>query len=264
MLNNQNGSGFYMPVAPAYGGNGGFGFGGDGAWIFLWVIAMMFGGWGGMGFGGMGGMGYDFPWLLAGQNQINANTNSGFDHAATQSTLGNIQTAITGGFGDLQTALCGGFAGVNASVNGAQNALAQQLYSNQMSDLERSFAAQTASTQGMTSLASQLANCCCENRLGIANLGADIARENCADRAAVSDALNVVRTDMNAGFQSIKDQMCQNTITELTRENNHLRDEATRANIENYVQNALTAQTQYFLGLYPPPAAAARTSTTTG
>ena len=32
MIENGN-SGFYMPVAPAYGGgNGGFGFGGDWAW----------------------------------------------------------------------------------------------------------------------------------------------------------------------------------------------------------------------------------------
>jgi hypothetical protein len=78
---------------------------------------------------------------LNGQNQITSSTAAGFDHAATQSTLGNIQTAMTSGFGDVQTALCGGFAGVNATVNGAQNALAQQLYTNQISDLERSFAA---------------------------------------------------------------------------------------------------------------------------
>ena len=109
----------YMPVAPAYGGGYGGGFGGDGLWWVILFFAMMGGGWG----GGFGGGGYDFPWLLAGQNQINANTNSGFDHAATQSTLGNIQTAITGGFGDMATQLCGGFAGVNAAINGAANSL---------------------------------------------------------------------------------------------------------------------------------------------
>ena len=117
MIYDNNGTGMYMPVAPAYGG-GNNGMWGDGSWIFLWIIAMMCGGWGFGGMGGMGGfgggwgLGYDFPWLLNGQNQINANTNSGFDHAATQAALGNLQTAVTSGFGDVQL----GIAGVNQNI----------------------------------------------------------------------------------------------------------------------------------------------------
>ena len=69
-LTDENGSnGFYMPVAPAYGGgygNGGFGgFGGDGWWVLLLLLAFN-GGWGGMGGFGGGQLGYDFPWLLNG------------------------------------------------------------------------------------------------------------------------------------------------------------------------------------------------------
>jgi hypothetical protein len=135
--------------------NGGWGFGG-------------MGGYGAMGMmGGFGGM-YEFPWLLNGQNGINANTNAGFDHAATQSALGNLSTAVTSGFGDMQTALCSGFgnvqnslcsgfAGVNATVNSAQNSIAQQLYAGQLSDLERSFAAQTAVTSGLNNVSTQVA-----------------------------------------------------------------------------------------------------------
>ena len=65
--NNSNGSnGFYMPVAPAYGGGygGGFGnFGGDGGWwVLLLILAMANGGW---GFGGFGGMGMGMmPWMM--------------------------------------------------------------------------------------------------------------------------------------------------------------------------------------------------------
>ena len=143
----DEGNNMVMPVSPMYGNGGGMGFGGDwSSWIILFLIFGMFGGGWGNGFGGGygGGLGYDFPWLLNGQNGINANTNSGFDHLATQNMLGGIQGAVTSGFGDVQTALCGGFAGVNASINGAQNAVSQQLYTNQISDLERSFAAQTA------------------------------------------------------------------------------------------------------------------------
>jgi vacuolar-type H+-ATPase catalytic subunit A/Vma1 len=61
-------------------------------------------------------------------------------------------------------------------------------------------------------LQTQFSNCCCENRLATANLASDIAREACADRQAVSDALASVLNTMNNGIQSIKDQMCQDKI----------------------------------------------------
>lgn len=166
-LEDSNGTGMYMPVAPAYGyggGNGfGNGFGGDWAWIILLLV--LCGGWGngfGGGFGGGYGnmmLGYDFPWLLNGQNSINNNVSDGFRDQMLQTTVSSIGDKITSGFGDIQTALCGGFAGTTAAVTGAQNALAQQLYTNQIADLERSFAAQTASTQGMNALQAQLAQC---------------------------------------------------------------------------------------------------------
>ena len=62
----DDGNNMVMPVAPMYGGNGGFGngFGGDGWWIIL-LLLFAGGGWGngfGGGFGGYGNMmlGYDF------------------------------------------------------------------------------------------------------------------------------------------------------------------------------------------------------------
>lgn len=200
-----------MPVTPMYGNgnNNGFGgFGGDGWWILLLFILLGNGAWGGFG-GGFGG-GFDgglYPWMNQ-SNQING----GFRDQMLGTQIGGIQNSITSGFGDVQTALCGGFAGVNASINGAQNAIAQQLYTNQIADLERSFAAQTAQTAGMTTLQAQLAQCCCDNRAATADLKYTVATEACADRAAVSDALNSTLNAMNAGIQSIKDQLCQDKI----------------------------------------------------
>lgn len=208
MINNENGNGFYMPVAPAYsGGNGGFGgFGNDWGWIIL-LLLFANGGFGG-GFGNMA-LGYDFPWLLNGQNQINANTNSGFDHAATQSALGDVSNAITTGFGNVQTSLCSGFAGVNATVNNAQNALAQQLYTNQIADLERSYAAQTASTQGMSNIQSQLAQCCCDNRLATCQTQNIIQNEGNATRFADANNTRDLLTNQTANTQAILDKLCQ-------------------------------------------------------
>lgn len=195
MVENGN-SGFYMPVAPAYANGGGFGnggFGGDWGWIIL-LLLFAGGGWGMGGFGGgMWGMDGLYPWLNNSQN-----VNDGFRDQMLNTSVSSIQNSITSGFGDVQTALCGGFAGVNASINGAQSAIAQQMYSNEIADLERSFAAQTANTAGLTNLSSQLANCCCENRAATNDVKYTIATEACSTRAANS-----------ANTQAILDKLCQ-------------------------------------------------------
>lgn len=215
LTDESNGNGFYMPVAPAYGGGygGGFGgFGGDGWWIILLLLAFN-GGWGGMGgfgggWGGMMGLGFDFPWLLNGQNQINTNVSDGFRDAQLHDSItsvrdgvSNLATQLCGCCGDIQNTLCSGFAGVTASVNGAQNALSQQLNANELASLNRSFAEQTANMQGFNGLNS-----------GVADLRYTVATEACADRAAVSDALRDVIAANTASTQRILDQLCQDKI----------------------------------------------------
>jgi hypothetical protein len=83
---------------------------------------------------------------------------------------------------------------------------------NQLASLERSFAAQTANTQGMTALQSQLAQCCCDNRAGIADLRYTVATENCADRAALSDGIRDVLAATQNQTQRILDQLCADKI----------------------------------------------------
>lgn len=259
-LNDENGNGMVMPVQPMgnYGNMGGFGggfsgWGGDGWWIILLLLCFN-GGWGGMGgFGGFGGM-YEFPWILNGQNQINANTNSGFDHAATQAALGNLQNAVTSGFGDVQTALCGGFAGVNASV---ANGFAQAEIANnarQIADMQQNFAAQTATLQGFNAVQGQLAQCCCDNRAGLADLRYTVATEACADRAAVNDALRDVIAANTASTQRILDQMCQDKIDQKNETIAMLRQELmfSRGQASQDVQTAriLAGQTAEVDALY--------------
>ena len=223
-LTDENGSGMVMPVAPMYGGgNGGFGgFGGDWGWIIL-LLLIANGGWGG-GFGGFGGnmaLGYDFPWLLNGQSAINNNTNSGFRDAmindgitSIRDGIGNLSTQICGLGGDIQSALCNGFAGVEQGAN-----------TRQIANMQTAFANQTAMAQGFNGVQSQLANCCCENRLATANLGADIAREACATRTADTQNTQSILNVINGGIQSIKDQLCQDKIDAKNDEIAQLRQE---------------------------------------
>lgn len=268
-LTDENGGGMVMPVAPlGYGGGnqGGFGWGGD---SLLWVILILClgGGWGGFGgFGmngavgaGIAGMDMLYPWMNNSQN-----INDGFRDQMLNTQVNGIQNAITSGFGDIQTALCGGFAGVNASINGAQNALAQQLYTNQISDLERSFAAQTASTAGMNAIQSQLANCCCENLAATADLKYTVATEACADRAAIASALRDVIDATQNQTQTILDKMCQQEIDNLKAQNLALQNQVNMQAMQasQVAQTAAlvadnTAQTQYIVNRvapYPIPA----------
>lgn len=223
---NSNGN-MVMPVSPMYGGgNGGFGnmFGDNGWWIVLLILFA--GGWNngfGNGFGGAGNMalGYDFPWLLNGQSGINNNTNNGFQFAMLNDGVTSIRDGISG----ISNQLCGGFAGVTASVTNAQNALAQQLYTNQIADLERSFNAQTASTQGMNAIQSQLASCCCNQQLATCQTQNIVQNEGNATRFADANNTRDIIDAQTRGTQAILDKLCaleidakNDTIAQLRQE----------------------------------------------
>ena len=236
-----------MLVSPTgMGGGSGFGFGdGNGWWIILLFILL--GGWGN-GFGGGFGGGDLYPWMNNSQN-----INSGFRDQMLGSQISGIQNSITSGFGDVATALCGGFAGVNASVNGAQNAITQQMYQNTIADMERSFGVQT-----------QLQNCCCENRAATADLKYTVATEACADRAAISSALRDVIEATQNQTRTILDKMCQQEIDSLKAANIALQNQVNMQNLaaSQTAQTAQliadnTAQTQYIVNRvapYPIPA----------
>ena len=245
-LTDENSGGFVatMPMAPAYGGGygGGFGngMGGDGWWVLLLLLAFG-GGWGngfGGGFGG-GQLGYDFPWLLNGQNGINNNVSDGFRSAqlsdgitSIRDGISGLSTQLCGCCGDMQMALANGFSGVNASINGAQNAISNQLYNNEIASLNRSFAEQTANTAGFNGVQSSL----CDIRYGNANNTRDIL------------------TALTAGVQSIKDQLCQDKIdakndeiAQLRQEVLYTRGQAAAESIYQRGQNSQDVQTAQIL-----------------
>lgn len=230
-------NGMVMPVSPMYGGGygGGFGnMGGDWAWILL-LLLIGGNGWGMGGFGGFGGMmgmGLEFPWILNGQNNLSGQMNDGFRDAqihdsvtsvrdgvsnlATQlcGCCGDMQMTMANGFAGVQQSLCNGFAGTTAAITGAQNALSQQLNTNEMASLNRSFAEQTANMQGFNGV-----------NAGIADTRYTIATEACATRTNDTQNTNTLLTALTAGVQSIKDQLCQDKIDAKNDEIAQLRQE---------------------------------------
>lgn len=204
-------NGMFMPVAPAYGygGNGGGfgnGFGGDGWWIIFVLLCLGNNGWGG-GFGG----GYGMP--LYSMN-TNNDVQRGFDQSAVINGINGLNNSVQG----VSQAVCNSTGTITSAVT---NGFAQAEIANnarQMADMNQTFAFQNAMNTGFNNAQSQLATCCCENRLASADLKSTILAENCADRAAVNDALRDVNQNMNAGFQKILDTMCQDKIADLQRQ----------------------------------------------
>lgn len=241
-LTDENGSGMVMPVAPMYGNGGSGGFmGGDGWWVL--ILFILLGGWNNNGFGGgFGGGGDLYPWMNNSQN-----INSGFRDQMINDNITSIRDGVYG----ISNQLCSGFAGVNATVNGAQNAISQQLYANQIADMERSFAAQTASTQGMTALQAQLAQCCCDNRAATADLKYTVATENCADRTAAAQNTRDIIDAQTRGTQAILDKLCaleldgvKGQLAQAQRENVGLQNQLNMAALRESqtAQNAFIQQ----------------------
>jgi hypothetical protein len=240
----NNSNGFFMPVAPAYGGGGGFGgngngFGGDWAWIILLLLL----GWGnnGNGFGGgYGGGNSDFPWLMTGQQNINSNTNNGFRDAmindnitSVRDGINSLSTQLCGCCGDMQMALANGFAGVEQGANARQ-----------IANMQTAFAAQMANAQGFNGVQAQIAEVGCDNRAAINDVKYTIASEECATRANSTQNTQSILNLVNSGIQSIKDQLCQDKIDAKNDEISALRQQIAMKDLaaSQVAQNAFIAQ----------------------
>lgn len=190
-----------MPVSPMYGNGGGFGsgFGGDGWWILLLFILL--GGWNNNGFGGGYGGGTSglYPWMNQ-SNQIN----DGFRDQMINDNITSIRDGVTG----ISTQLCNGFADVNATVNGGFANAETAANARQIANMQTAFAGQTAMAQGFNQLGSQFADCCCENRLGLADLKYTVATENCADRTQSLMNTRDIIDSQTRGTQAILDKLC--------------------------------------------------------
>lgn len=255
-LTDENGNGsMVMPVAPmgAYGNNGGGFFGGDWAWIIL-LLLIGGGGWGMGGFGGgmmwpmmMGGMNgfgldYLYPWLNNSQH-----ISDGFRDQNLQTSISGLQNSVTSGFGDVQL----GLAGVNqnlcqtgnsivSAVTAAQNGISQQLYNNEIANLNRSFAEQTANTQGFTGVNS-----------GIADLRYTEATEACATRTQSAQNTRDIIDAQTRGTQAILDKLCaleldgvKGQLAQAQRENVGLQNQLNMAALRESqtAQNAFIQQ----------------------
>jgi len=208
-LTDGDGNGMVMPVSPMYGGgNGGFGGFGNGDWA--WIILLLLLGWGGNGWGGNGfGGGELYPWM----NQAELTT-GGFRDQMLNTNVTSIRDSI----GDLSTQICTGFAGVEAGASARA-----------MAEMNRSFALQ-----------SQMADCCCENRLASCQTQNIVQSEGSATRFADANNTRDIIDSQTRGTQAILDKLCaleldgvKAQLAQAERENIGLQNQLNMAVVQN-------------------------------
>ena len=233
MFPEMGNSGIDPNLLLALNNNGGFGGNGNWMWIlFLWLIW----GWGGNGWGGNGNNGFL-------SNQIANDSGRELLMNAIQGNSTAIQNLANLLNTEVSTVQNGIF-----TLNNAITSVGTQVG---MSGLQ----IQNAIQSGNASIASQICQCCCENRLAIANqtnaLQSQMAANQAADQLAVCQQTNSLTTQaernarditeaINAQSVMINDKFCdlekrelQDKITSLTADNALL-----RSNINNDRQTA--------------------------
>lgn len=200
------------PVMPM--GDGGFGgLNGFGGIFALLILLGLFSGGFGNGFGSNNGV-----------NTLNADMQRGFDQQNTMAQTRDILGAVTSG--TAQT--------IAASTANATNAI--EAIKDGNASLIREFGnVETA----LTSLAGQMQNCCCENRMAIMQNNYDSAMRDAATNA-----------NFTAQIQSVKDLIQQNTVQALRDQVDALRDQVNLAGVMRY-----PSTWAYNAGTFPPATA---------
>lgn len=243
--NSGNANAGGIPFSIPLGGNNGGLFGGNGTNLIdlfgFAIIASIFG-WGnggfGGGFGGNGGAGF-----LA--NQLNNDSGRELIMNAVNANGEASRSAIQ----NLATMLGQDYATVNAAVQNVQNSLATLAAQQGMSTLQ----IQNSIQAGNMALAQQFANCCCENKLAIANqtaqlqqavngVGQQVAAFGAADTLAICQQTNTLQNGANANTQAIlnklsemQTQTLQDKLDAARNENSQLRGEISQGQQNQYI-----------------------------
>ena len=199
------------------------GFGGNGGWIWIFFLALLWGGWGGRG--GFGGYG-DGTGFLASQ----LNNDYGRD-VLLQAINGN-GTAIS----QLATTL-------NCDINQVQSTLAT--LSSQIQSVGNTIGLSSqqiinAIQAGNCTITSQLASCCCDLKTAITTQGYE-------NRIATAEQTAAIVNKIDAQTNLINDKFCQLEMREMQSKIDTLRDEklALQTNISQRAQNEYIATSLY-------------------
>nr|DAU34949.1 MAG TPA: hypothetical protein [Caudoviricetes sp.] len=202
-----------MPVQPTNSG-GGFGWGGDGAWLIILFLIFAVFGWGGNGWGNNAG-----------------NSGGVVDGYVLTSDFANVERKID----SVNQGLCDGFYQQAQLVNGTNMAMANGFAQSELSRANQ----QAALMQQLNAMQMQAANCCCENRAAIAQVRYDMAAQACDTRNTVQNATRDIIDANNQNSRAILDFLTQSKLADLQSENQGLKLAASQAAQNSYLVSQL-------------------------
>lgn len=243
MFNSNNGYSL-ADVAAATGNNrNNDGMWGDGGW---WIILLfLVFGWSGYGFGGFGGMGgANSPGLQG--IATRADINEGFALNDIQNGIRGIQQGICDSTYALNNTMQSGFNNANVAMLQGFNGVQQAINADTVANMQNTNALQT-----------QLANCCCENREGQAQIRYDMATNTCALQNTMNNNTRDIIDNQNAGTREILNYLCQKENADLRAQVQKLELAASQSQQNAYItanQEAQTAELIRRINPMPVPA----------
>nr|DAI76878.1 MAG TPA: hypothetical protein [Caudoviricetes sp.] len=201
-----------MPVSPTNNG-GGFGWGGDGAWLIILFLIFAVFGWGGNSWGN------------------NGNSGGVVDGYVLTSDFANVERKID----SVNQGLCDGFYQQAQLVNGTNMAMANGFAQAELSRSNQ----QAALMQQLNAMQMQNQECCCENRAAIAQVRYDMATQACDTRNTVNTAARDIIDNQNQNSRAILDFLTQSKMRDLESANQELRLAASQAAQNNYLISQL-------------------------
>lgn len=235
------------------GGNGGM-WGGDGSWIFAFlIIALIFGG-NGFGWGNNGANGGALQGAITRADLCESFNFNGLDNAVrgVQNGLCDgfyaVNTGMLNGFNGMQQVVSNGFHGVDNAIctMGYQNA---QLINGVTQNMNTGF---TGVTAGLTALGNQMQSCCCDTQRQIERGFCDVGYN------AASNARDVIQSTHNdtdriiARLDQMETTRQAERIAELQAENQSLKFQASQEAQNNYLVARLADKVP--IPSYPVPA----------
>ena len=202
-----------MPVSPTNSG-GGFGWGGDGAWLIILFLIFAVFGWGGNSWGNNAG-----------------NSGGVVDGYVLTSDFANVERKID----SVNQGLCDGFYQQAQLVNGTNMAMANGFAQAELSRSNQ----QAALMQQLNAMQMQNQECCCENRAAIAQVRYDMATQACDTRNTVNTAARDIIDNQNQNSRAILDFLTQSKLSDLQAENQGLKLAASQAAQNSYLVSQL-------------------------
>lgn len=206
-------------------------FGGDGAWWLIVLFLFVFCGWGSNGWGNNGnGGGY----VATAATQ--ADIQRGFDNSAVISKLDGISNGLCDGFYAVNNGMLTGFNGINTNIMQTGFGIQQAINADTVANM-----------QNTNALQSQLAQCCCDNRAGQAQIRYDMATNACAIQNSMNNNTRDLLENQNSNTRAILDYLCQKETADLRAENQALKLAASQSNQNAVLQAAMDANTAEIL-----------------